>query len=28
VRWVDAEGIGECGIGYVINARKAIARGA
>jgi hypothetical protein len=28
VRWVDAEGIGECGIGFVINARKAIARGA
>ena len=28
VRWVDAEGIGECGIGYVINARKAIAGGA
>ena len=26
-RWVDAMGIGECGIGYVINARKAIARG-
>lgn len=25
-RWVDVEGIGECGIGYVINARKAIAR--
>ena len=24
VRWVDAEGIGECGIGYVINARNAI----
>ena len=28
VRWVDAEGIGECGIGYVINARKAITGGA
>jgi hypothetical protein len=28
VRWVDAEGIGECGIGYIINARKAIAGGA
>ena len=28
VRWVDAEGIGECGIGYVINARRAIAGGA
>ena len=27
VRWVDAEGIGECGIGYIINARKAIAGG-
>jgi len=26
-RWVDVEGIGEVGIGYVINARKAIARG-
>jgi hypothetical protein len=26
--WVDAEGIGEVGIGYVINARKAIAGGA
>jgi len=25
VRWVDAEGIGECGIGYIINARKEIA---
>lgn len=24
IRWVDAEGIGECGIGYVINARNAI----
>ena len=28
VRWVDSEGIGECGIGYIINARKAIAGGA
>ena len=28
VRWVDAEGIGECGIGFIINARKAIAGGA
>ena len=28
VRWVDAEGIGECGIGYIINARKAIVGGA
>ena len=28
VRWVDAEGIGECGIGYIINARRAIAGGA
>jgi hypothetical protein len=28
VPWVDAEGIGEVGIGYVINARKAIAGGA
>ena len=28
VRWVDAEGIGECGIGYVFNARRAIAGGA
>ena len=28
VRWVDAEGIGECGIGYIFNARKAIAGGA
>jgi len=27
-RWVDVQGIGEVGIGYVINARKAIARGA
>jgi hypothetical protein len=27
-RWVDVNGIGECGIGYVINARKAIAGGA
>ena len=27
-KWVDVEGIGEVGIGYVINARKAIARGA
>jgi hypothetical protein len=27
-RWVDVEGIGEVGIGYVINARKAIAGGA
>jgi hypothetical protein len=26
-RWVDTVGIGEVGIGYVINARKAIARG-
>ena len=26
-RWVDVQGIGEVGIGYVINARKAIARG-
>ena len=26
-RWVDVEGIGEVGIGYVINARKAIAGG-
>ena len=25
VRWVDAEGIGECVIGYIINARKEIA---
>jgi len=28
LRWVDVEDIGEVGIGYVINARKAIARGA
>ena len=28
VRWVDAESIGECGIGFVINARRAIAGGA
>ena len=28
VYWVDAEGIGECGIGNIINARKAIAGGA
>jgi hypothetical protein len=28
VPWVDVEGIGEVGIGYVINARKAIAGGA
>ena len=28
LRWVDVEGIGEVGIGYVINARKAIAGGA
>jgi hypothetical protein len=28
LRWVDAEGIGEVGIGYVINARRAIAGGA
>jgi hypothetical protein len=27
-RWVDVEGIGQVGIGYVINARKAIAGGA
>ena len=27
ISWVDAEGIGECGIGYIINARKAIAGG-
>jgi len=27
-KWVDVEGIGEVGIGYVINARKAIAGGA
>lgn len=27
-RWVDTVDIGEVGIGYVINARKAIARGA
>jgi hypothetical protein len=27
-RWVDVEGIGEVGIGYVINARRAIAGGA
>ena len=27
LRWVDVEGIGEVGIGYVINARKAIAGG-
>ena len=27
-RWVDTVGIGEVGIGYVINARKAIAGGA
>ena len=27
-KWVDVQGIGEVGIGYVINARKAIARGA
>jgi hypothetical protein len=26
-RWVDVEGIGEVGIGYVINARKAIVGG-
>jgi len=25
VRWVDAAGVGECGIGYVRNARKVIA---
>jgi hypothetical protein len=28
LQWVDTENIGEVGIGYVINARKAIARGA
>jgi len=28
LRWVDVEGIGEVGIGYVINARRAIAGGA
>ena len=28
VPWVDVEGIGEVGIGYVINARRAIAGGA
>ena len=28
IRWVDAEGIGEGGIGFVINARRAIAGGA
>ena len=28
VPWVNAEGIGECGIGFVINARRAIAGGA
>ena len=28
VSWVDAEGIGECGIGFIFNARKAIAGGA
>jgi len=28
VSWVDTENIGEVGIGFVINARKAIARGA
>jgi hypothetical protein len=28
LRWVDAEDIGEVGIGYVINARRAIAGGA
>ena len=28
LRWVDVEDIGEVGIGFVINARKAIARGA
>jgi hypothetical protein len=27
-RWVDVEGIGEVGIGYVYNARRAIAGGA
>ena len=27
-RWVDVQGIGEVGIGYVINARRAIAGGA
>jgi hypothetical protein len=27
-RWVDVEGIGEVGIGFVINARRAIAGGA
>ena len=28
LRWVDVEGIGEAGIGYVRNARRAIAGGA
>jgi len=28
VPWVDVQGIGEAGIGYVINARRAIAGGA
>jgi hypothetical protein len=28
LRWVDVEGIGEVGIGFVINARRAIAGGA
>jgi hypothetical protein len=28
LRWVDVEDIGEVGIGYVINARRAIAGGA
>ena len=28
LRWVDVQGIGEVGIGYVINARRAIAGGA
>ena len=27
-RWIDVQGIGEVGIGYVINARRAIAGGA
>jgi len=28
VRWVDVNGVGECGIGYVQNARRAIVGGA
>ena len=28
VQWVNVEGIGECGIGFISNARRAIAGGA